>query len=356
MNSPFSKIYFLLALPALTAAISACDGANNAAASLAQIAVYDGTDRDRRLIAAAKSEGAVTLYTSVNKLQHGNPIIDGFQQKYGIKVTVWRAGANKVLQRVLAEADAARFDFDVVNAGAVELETLHREKLLQEIKSPHFSDLIPAALPLHKEWVGTYLLAFVQAYNTNIVKKNDLPRTYQDLLDAKWKGRLGIESKDYDWFYSIVKDLGEAQGLALFKTLAAKNGLSVRNGHTLLANLVAAGEVPLALTVYHYTPEQLKRKGAPIDWFAIPPVIASVNAIGVSKHAPHPNAAILFYDYLIGEEAQELFAEMNYAPVNKKVASPLKDLPIKLIDPVVSLDESDKWTRLYEEIVLQGAK
>jgi len=337
--------------------LSACDPVENKMPSVAEVALYEGPDRAQRLIAAARKEGALTFYTSVNKLQQDSPVIEAFQKKYGIKVAVWRAASEKVLQRVLIETKAERFDVDVVTITASDLEAMHRETLLQEVKSPYFAELIPAALPPHKEWVGTYLLAFVQAYNTKAVKKKDLPKTYQDLLHPKWKGRLGIESKDYEWFYSVVKEMGEKEGLAFFKQLVARNGVSVRNGHSLLTNLVASGEVPLALTVYHYTPEQLKQKGAPIEWFAIEPVIAGLAATGVSKRAPHPHAAILFYDYLISEEAQKMLLQMNYAPVNKKVESPLKNIRIKLIDPATSLDESEKWTKLYDEIVLrQGGK
>ncbi len=343
----------LWAFVLFTFLLSACDSSDKRVSPVAEVALYEGADRMQRLVAAAKQEGALTFYTSVNKLQHDSPIIGAFQQKYGIKVTVWRAASEKVLQRVLIEAKAERFDVDVVTITGSELEALHREKLLQEIKSPYFRDLIPAALPPHREWIGTYLLTFVQAYNTDMVKKKDLPHTYQDLLYPKWQNRLGIESKDYEWFYSVVKGMGEEKGLRFFKDLVAKNGLSVRNGHSLLTNLVASGEVPLALTVYHYTVEQLKQKGAPIDWFAIEPAIAGLAATGVSNNAPHPNAAILFYDYLISEEAQTMFVEMNYTPVNKKVPSPLKGIEIKLIDPVVSLDESEKWNKLYDNIMLR---
>ncbi len=332
--------------------LAGCNPLENKTRSAAEVALYTGPERAQRLIAEAKKEGALTFYTSVNKLQQDSPIIEAFQKKYGIKVTVWRAASEKVLQRVLIETKADRFDVDAMTITASDLEALHREKLLQQVESPYFADLMPAALPSHKEWVGTYLLAFVQAYNTKAVNQKDLPKTYRDLLDPRWKNRLGIESKDYEWFYSIVKEMGEDEGIAFFKQLVAKNGVSVRNGHSLLTNLVASGEVPLALTVYHYTAEQLKEKGAPIEWFAIEPAIASLAATGISKNPPHPNAAVLFYDYLLSEEAQKMLLEMDYAPVNKKVNSPLKNIRVKFIDPATSLDESDKWNKLYDDIVL----
>jgi iron(III) transport system substrate-binding protein len=321
--------------------------------SIGDIAMYQGQDRMQRLVAGAGREGTLNLYTSVNKLQHDSPIIKAFQQKYGVKVTVWRANSEKLLQRIMTEAQTKRFDVDIVTNTGFGMEALRREKLLQEAASPLFSDLIPAALPAHKEWVGTYVLPYVQAYNTSLVQKKDLPHTYHDLLDPKWKDRIAIEAEDYEWFYSVVKDMGEEKGLQFFRDLVARNKLTVRTGHSLLANLVASGEVPLALTVYHYTPEQLKQKGAPIDWFVIEPAIVGMIGTGVARNAPHPHAAVLFYEYLLSEEAQKLWAEMSYSPVNRNVPSPLKGIEIKAIDPTVSLDESDKWMKLYQSIVLQ---
>ena len=141
----------------------------------------------------------------------------------------------------------------------------------------------------------------MQAYNTKLIKKESLPKTYRDLLDQKWKGKLGVEGKDEDWFASVVDVTGGGEnGLKFFRDLVATNGLSVRQGHTLLNNLVISGEVPLALNIYNYMPEQAKKKGAPIDWFAIEPAIARSNGVGVARHAPHPNAAMLFYEYLLG--------------------------------------------------------
>ncbi len=185
------------------------------------------------------------------------------------------------------------------------MEALSREKLLQPVSSPVHADLAPGSVPAHREWAATILSVWVQAYNTSVVKKDDLPKTYRDLLDPKWKGKLGIEAKNDDWFATVVLLLGgEEKGLAFFRELVAKNGISPRQGHTLLNNMVISGEVPLALTVYNYMPEQAKKKGAPIDWFAIEPAVARSNAIGVARNAPHPAAALLFYEYLLGPDGQ----------------------------------------------------
>jgi iron(III) transport system substrate-binding protein len=195
----------------------------------------------------------------------------------------------------------------------------------------------------------------VGAFNTNLVKKEDVPKTYEGFLDAKWKDKLGIEAEDHDWFAALMGVLGEEKGLKLFQDIVAKNGISVRKGHTLLTNLVASGEVPLALTVYSYKAEQLKNNGAPIDWFAIPPAFARVNGVGVSRTAPHPHAAVLFYDFML-KEAQQLLVSRDFTPTNTSVKPLPEGMELRFIDPKVILDEGEKWSKLYNQIIIARAK
>ena len=306
-------------------------------------------------VEAAKKEGTLTLYTTIAE-KDLPVIIRPFEDKYGIKVNVWRAGTDKVLQRAVTETKAGKNDFDVVHFGAPEMEALTREKVLRPVDSPVHKDLQAGSVPAHKSWAATILSVWVQAYNTNAVKKEDLPKTYRDLLDPKWKGKLGIEVKNDDWFATVVHLMGtEKQGLEFFEKLVATNGISPRQGHTLLNNMVVSGEVPMALTVYNYMPEQAKKKGAPIDWIALEPAVARANAVGVAARAPHPNAALLFYEYLLGPDGQKAFVSIDYVPTNTRVESPLKGVKIIQTDPIRSLDESEKWSKLYQDMVIKKA-
>jgi len=319
------------------------------------LATYEGADRMERIVAAARKEGTLTLYTTIAE-KDLPALIKPFEAKYGLKVNVWRAGTDKVLQRTLAEAAANRNEVDAVHFGSPEMEALSREKVLQAVHSPTYKDLQSGSVPAHKQWAATILSVWVQAYNTGLVKKEDLPKTYQDLLDAKWKGQLGIEAKNQDWFATVVGlNGGGDKGLKFFQDLVAKNGISPRTGHTLLTNMVVSGEVPMALTVYNYMPEQAKKKGAPIDWFVIEPAIARSNAIGVAAKAPHPAAALLFHEYML-TEAQPLMLGIDYVPTNTKVPSPLKGIKILITDPIQSIDDAEKWTKLFDETVLKRAK
>jgi iron(III) transport system substrate-binding protein len=312
---------------------------------------YSGADRMERIVAAAKKEGTLTMYTTFAEKDQP-ALIRPFEAKYGVKVSIWRAGTDKVLQRTLVEAAAKKYDVDVIHFGSPEMEALSREKILQAVSSPVHKELQPGSVPAHREWAATLLSVWVQVYNTNLIKKSDLPRTYADLLDPKWKGKLGIEAKNQDWFASVVDVMGGGEkGLQFFRDLVARNGISARTGHTLLNNMVIAGEVPLALTVYNYMPEQAKKKGAPIDWFALEPAVARSNAVGVARRASHPNAGLLFYEYMLGE-GQQYLVKMDYVPSNTRAPSPLRNVKILQTDPIRSLDETEKWTKLFEDIVL----
>ena len=316
---------------------------------------YAGPDRMQRIVAAAKTEGTLTLYTTFAEKDIPT-LIGPFERQYGIKVSVWRAGTDKLLQRTLAEASAKRYDVDVIHFGTPEMEALYREKVLQAVTSPHHADLVPGSVPAHKGWAATLLSVWVQAYNTEKVRKDELPKSYEQLLDPKWKDRLGIEAKNQDWFAETVLGMGgEEKGLRFWRDLVARNGMSVRTGHTLLNNMVVSGEVPLALTVYNYMPEQAKKRGAPIDWFVIEPAIARSNGVGIATRAPHPAAALLFYDYWLSE-AQPLLVGMDYVPSNRKVKSPIGDIKVKLVDPVEALDQAEKWTGLFQDIMIKRGR
>jgi len=247
----------------------------------------------------------------------------------------------------VSEARARRFEVDIMAGSSSALEPLYRENLLQEVRSPYLADIMSQAIAPHRQWVSVYLTTFVQAYNTGLVTKASLPKSYHDLLRPEWKGRLGIEAEDFDWFAQVVTDLGEASGLKLFRDIVDANGMSVRKGHSVLANLVATGEVPLALTVYGFLAEQAKRKGMPIDWFVISPAIARLAVQGIARNAPHPNAAMLFYDFLISD-GQQILASRAFVPASRKVASPLSG-SFALIDSAAMLDQSKKWQELYQK-------
>jgi ABC-type Fe3+ transport system substrate-binding protein len=347
--TPTAQIKFLLA--PLTAVLAlATQPANAQARTMAEIANYQGPDRTAKLIAGAKKEGTVSIYGATVP-RDMNPVLNAFKKKYGVNVQYWRAASELVLQRTISEHRAGRCAVDTYSTVVTELEAAHREKLLERIKSPLTAALIPQAVPAHGEWVAVRLNIYAAGYNTNLVKKSELPKSYEDLKNPRWKGRLAVEANDVEWFAALVTKMGFDKGVKLIKDIVHTNGLTPRKGHTVLSNLVAAGEIPMALTLYSYKPEQMKHKGAPIGVLYLPPVVALGYGTAVDKCAPHPNAAVLFYDFLI-EQAQKIWAKRFMAPTNPKIAPLPNGGDIVLSDPKELIDHRAKWDALWDSTVI----
>src|SRR3954471_20458688 len=204
---------------------------------------YQGAERDARVLEGARKEKQLLVYTSLN-LKDSVPIKEAFEKKYGVKLELWRSSSEKVLQRALIEARAGRFTVDAFELNGPEMEALRREGLLEEFASPQFANLPPAALPKHRQWVADRFNFFTIAYNTNLVKPGEVPNSYEDLLNPRWAGRIGIEAGDSGWFASMVKPTGEQKGLDGFRR-PPRMKPQVRTRRALVGQLGAAGEVPL---------------------------------------------------------------------------------------------------------------
>jgi iron(III) transport system substrate-binding protein len=320
--------------------------------STSEAAALQGNARTQELVDAAKKEGELNIYLAHPSVPQ---VTAAFTKKYGIKVNVWRAGSEAILQRVVTEARGNRYDVDVVENNAPEMEALHREKLLQDARSPYIADLMPQAVPPHKEWIGMSIDMFTIGYNTQKVKKEDLPKSWDDLLEPKWKGLLGVEAEDQGWFAYVLQSLGEEKGIKLFKEIVAANGLSVRKGHSLLGQMVSSGEVTMALDLYSWNADQLKEKGAPIERFNVSEPIVQFQGLGLMKKAPHPNAAVLFFDFML-TDGQEIMSKAHAIATSNKYDQAEKKIPMRYIDPVTAMDLNEQRYKVYQDIFVKRAK
>jgi len=277
----------------------------------------------------AKRDGTLTLYTSLAPTE-SQPLAAAFEKKYGIKVQLWRGLSEEVVQRTITEAKGRRYTVDVIETNGPEMEMIGREKLLAAT------------------WTPDRLNLFVVGYNTAKVKRTEIPATYDGFTDPKWKGRIALEATDSEWMATLVKTL--PNGMELMRKLAAMQP-ALRKGHVLLASLVAAGEVPVGLAMYNSNIESLKRKGAPIDYVPVQPVVARPQGIGIAKNAPHANAAQLFSDYVMSTEGQQLFESMGRTPA--RTTSESNRFRFTLIDPVTVLDESAQWEKVWNNLFVR---
>ena len=321
--------------------------------SVGEMAGYQGADRGQKLLAAARLEGGELsvyhVYPALTK------VIAAFSKEYGIDVKPWRSSSEAVLQRVVNEARSGRFDADVVQNNAPENEAMWREKLAMPVRSPLQAGLIAEATPSHHGWVGFTIDVFIAAYNPQKLRKEELPTSYEQLLDPKWKGKLGVEADDSGWYGALADVMGEQKTDQLFTQIVRENGISIRKGHSLLANLVASGDVPLALDTYSWSTPQLKKKGAPIEMHAIDPVLAQFSTIAVLKQAKHPYTALLFYDYLLGD-GQKVLADLDFVPTSRKYDDPVRHLKLHFIDPSRAIANEDKWFKRYQSVVVAPSR
>ncbi len=246
------------------------------------VAGYTGADRTERLIAGARKEGELMIYSSLTPPDQLR-LAEDFKNRYGVTLRFWRGSQTNILQRVLTETRAGRFECDALETNSPQIEAIAREKLLQKMNSPFVDQvLLPQTLPQHGEWTPDRLNLLVYAYNTDAVKRADLPKTWPQLLEPKWKKRLGMESTNVEWFAALVESMGEKPGLELFRKLG-DNGVAVRTGHTHSTGRVIAGEIPVFLGVFSHDVDRMKVKSAPIDWFVVPPAVAAFSG---SRLAP----------------------------------------------------------------------
>jgi len=336
---------------AAMAGVSAPHAQSSGQAGNDAVYMYKGVDRDQQLADKAREEGKLVWYTSLAP-NESRPMADAFEKEYGVKVELWRSTSDKVVQRTVAEGRAGRHAVDVVETNGPEVEMLAREKLLSEFYSPYLADLPEGAVSRDRLWVADRLQFFVVAYNTKLFKAQDIPKRYEGFLDPKWKGQIAVEATDTEWMAAVVKEMGEEKGMAFFDKLAAMKP-DVRKGHVLLAEMVGAGEVPVALSAYNSNVESLKRRGAPVDLAPVQPVVGRPQGLAVARHAPHPHAALLFADFILSPKGQGLFNKMGRVPVSTKVKSNLNDFPYIMVDVATMLDESEKWEALWDKRFLE---
>lgn len=307
----------------------------------------------QKIVEEAKKEGKLLYYT-VLSLPESQALIRGFQQKYPfIQPELFRLGAEKMRTKILTEARAGRHLFDVTSMAVIEMGVLHLERVLGAYKASA-RDAIPAGLKDDEgHWTAIYVRQFVLAYSTRQVSERDAPKDWWDLLDPKRKGKIGMDEQETEWYAALVEYWGAEKAKKFMRGLAAQNPV-LHRGHTLIANLLVAGEFPLAIA-YASRIEEMKAKGAPLDWVdTMDPIVVSPSVISLAARAPHPNAARLFIEYALSREGQTLLQEnfrvmarSDVAPTARK--TDLKRLRAFFVNPKIA-DRYANFQKEYNEI------
>ena len=284
------------------------------------------------LIAKAREEKELVWYTTTSAGDN-QAIIAGFTRKYPfLKAQALRTTGEKLRQRVLAEAAAGQFFSDVVSVSGLEMGVMKSKNLLQPYVPPEAESYPAGAKDRDGYYTAIYARNFVIGYNTAMIPEKDRPKDWPDLVEPRWKGKFGIDEEEFEWYGTIIDYWGREKAIKYMKALAAQQP-QLRRGHSLLAQLMAAGEFPMAL-VFPFEIEQLKRRGAPVDWSATSdPIVTSINVVALSAKAPHPNGAKLLINYILSEEGQNIIRDVSRVPVRpgvKPLAAKLDQLTLKI--------------------------
>jgi iron(III) transport system substrate-binding protein len=272
---------------------------------------------NQKLVEAAKKEGELVYYTTMT-LDQSKTVTDRFEKKYGIKATLFRTGGGPLLNKIFTEARGGRYDWDVVVGRGEMVLPLIERKLVVSYLSPETKMIEEQLVDKQGYWTAYYVNSYVLGWNTKLVKKQDVPKTYEELLNPRWKGgQISLDTEAYGMMEGLKRVWGKEKGINYFKRLAALDPV-LKRGNTERVQLVVAGEYPLIIA-YNQTLQRMNSRGAPVDWLPLEPAVTQVNPIMLAAKAPHPNAARLFYDFVLSKEGQEMLRGFQRIPVRKDV-------------------------------------
>jgi iron(III) transport system substrate-binding protein len=261
-------------------------------------------------------------------------IAQGFKKKYPFtEVENYRGTGEKLLQRITTEVRAGQNLADVYIISGLQTWLMKDMGLLNIYRSPEREKVFPALRDKQGYWTGVYWNLEVLGYNTRMVAERDVPKKWEDLLAPRWKTHIGLEEDDVYWYTMMLQLMGEEKGRNYVKQLA-KQQVQVRAGHSLVAQLVGAGEFQITPTIRVQTAEDLKSKGAPVEWAPIPPLAPNPPvAISLPKNAPRSNLAKLYIDYVLSQEGQKILASFKRNPTRGDVEPPVPRVAkVKLIE------------------------
>lgn len=311
-------------------------------------------ERISKLIEGAKLEGKMVLYTT-HSMTASLPMIKKFEDKYPfVKVELYRSGSETLQNKIINEAKANKYIPDVIEIPGFNAFILKQAGLTASYISPENRVYQEGFKDSDGFWTGTYVNLFGMGYNTKLLSRKDIPDTYEGFLNPKWKGKkIGFfGNKEVEWFANMLKIMGEEKGMDFFRKFVAQ-GLDIRNGQSLITDLMIAGEFPVGTTFPHIVADK-KKKGAPVDWVGIAPIIAKLGTNGLAAHASHPNAAKLWIDLALSREGQMILLESGRLPARLDIeADILKEYKrLKIYPTDMSLaDKFTAYSKLFIELL-----
>jgi ABC-type Fe3+ transport system substrate-binding protein len=317
---------------------------------------------DPVLIEAARKEGSLVWYSTLIINQIVRPMVAAFEAKYpGIKVDYSRAASSDVALKIVNEARARRVQSDIFDGSNTVF--LLRDPRLVTSYTPKAVESWPAELKgKDGTWTALNIFYWTSAYNTNLVKPEDVPKTYEDLLDPKWKGKIAWT---YDltpggppgFVHNILSTMGQEKGMAYLRTFAEQQPVTIPGAQRVVLDHVISGEYPLCVMILNYHAAISMRAGAPVQWLKMEPVLQTMGLVSITGNPPHPNAARLMVEFMLSEEGQKILADNDYIPAHPGVPARIAELKpdaggfkVNLVTPEMVRDQAPEWVATYKEL------
>ena len=307
---------------------------------------------DRSLLAAAKAEGSLVVYSSTNE-QEGLPLFKLFTDATGVNVDYVRASDALLMSRMAIEFRSGQKSYDVLQTATINKMPL---AMLAAYEPPEAAHILPQARDPNKRWYGVYTNYNTPAYNTDKVKTAELPKSYEEFPQHKeWAGKVAIDGTDNEWLKAILQYYGEARGTELVKNIVAALKPVITDGHLAMARATGAGEYWVSLNNYVNLSMNVKLAGGPIDVWPLDPVTLFFGQVGVNANAPHPNAARLAANFMLGQQCQQFLAKFGRLPTRSDVAANPPGIierltQKKVLTVLMSPDEERKWQRQFDQL------
>jgi ABC-type Fe3+ transport system substrate-binding protein len=331
---------------------------------VAQVASLSGPDRQAILEAGARQEGALLWYTTLIVNQAVRPLVDGFTKKYPyIKVDHYRANSGDLTQRMTNEYQAKRYDVDIID-GTSTVPVMKEAGWVEKFDSPSVAPYPSEFKDSQGYWAASNLYFMTEGINTQLVSKADAPKTYEDLLNPRWKGKMAWSTSTGSggptFVGNILLTMGQERGMAYLQQLSKQDIRNLNVSARAILDQVIAGEFPIALMIFNHHTVISAQQGAPSDWVPLQPVPALLQISGLAKNAPHPHAAMLFLDYLFSEEGQRILQEADYLPAHPGVPATTPSLKPEVggfkanfMSPDDLLKYDKEWDDIYHRLFLQ---
>jgi iron(III) transport system substrate-binding protein len=356
-----TRLQSIIVVMALIISAASLATATSWAASVEEIALMKSADRQKILEEGAKKEGRLMFYTGLIVNQVVRPLKAAFEKRYPfVNVEFFRGNSSRISQRLLSEYQANRYDVDVLS-GSTATSIVQQAGNMQKFSSPQL-ERYPAELKdANGYWGVTNVYFLTPAYNTQMVKPDQVPKTYEDLLNPRWKGRMIWSTSSSTggpmFIGNVLQTMGDEAGKAFLHKLKSQNIAKTTASNRQVVDQVVAGEYALALHIFNHHAYISKKKGAPVEWFTLGPATATVSTIGLLNKSPNPHTAMLFIDFLLSEEGQKVFQASNYLPADPKIPALEANLKpgggrfkkANYFSPELLYEKSNEWTDYFEK-------